>query len=208
MASSIFRVDKGIVIPRVPLRYPIMVLEDEDGVDGINRRGHNGVVIPHYLIAIHKTHHPIRCQGAGKKNRMLGMAFCLWCFAIIDREVVAATREIHRRNLFAINLLRSHANIFSNLVVLLVDFMVMRDRRKLSRLWRKRWLQIGGGILVHRLKLHVDYRGLVAEINVFFTEQVEQIFGKVFGDERDVLRIVNQNRLVAFFEAGRHNKKH
>ena len=204
MASSVLRGDQRIVIPSAGLSHAIVVFEDKNRVGRIDRQWHDGVVVFQYLIAIPKVFHSIIGQSARKQYRMFGMAVRLWRFMIVDREVIAPTRHVHWRNHLAIGLFRSHADVVRNLEVLLVDFVVMRDRRKLSHLRRKWGLQVGGGILVHRLELHVDNRWLVAEIHVLFAKQIEQILGQVFGDERNYLRIVDQNRLVAFFEARRH----
>ena len=139
------------------------------------------------------------------------MALRLRRFVVIDRKIVTMTCQVDRCNHLAVGLLRTHADVIGNLEVLLGDLMVMGDRRKLSHLRCKRRLQVSGRIFMHRLELHVDYRRLVAEIDMFLAKHTKQVFGEVFGDEGYVLRVIHQYRLVALFEArrqGQHSHCH
>ena len=189
------------------LGQSIVVLENEDGVGGIDRRRNDGVVLSQYLITVPEIPDSVMGQGAGKQHRMFRMTLRLRRFVIENREIVALSHQVDRRNHFAKTLLRGHAKVVRNLKVLLPDFVVMRDGRELSRLRRERRLQVGGHILMHRLEFHVNNGRLVAEKHVFLAEQIEQIRWQRIRDERDVLWVIDQNRPVAFLEARRQGQQ-
>ena len=183
------------------LRKAVVILENEDGIGRIDRWRDDGVVVFQYFISIPQISYTVAGQGARKQNRMLGRAFRLGRFVIKHREIVASPHQIDRRNHLATRFLGTHAEIVGNLEVLLPDFMVMRDGRLGSHRGRVRRLQIGGHILVHRLEFHIDQGRLVTEKHVFLTKQFQQIRWQIVSYERNILRVVHQNRLVAFLQA-------
>ena len=74
-----------------------MVLEDENGIDRIDCRWHDAVVVPHNLVAVHEISHARVGQLARKQGRMDGRTVGVRFLEILNRELLSVSRQINGR---------------------------------------------------------------------------------------------------------------
>ena len=205
---SVLGFNQRIVEPSLFVGHAIMVFKDKNRIDGIDRWGHDAVVVAHNLVTIPEILYASVGQLARKHAGMNRPTVGVRLLEVVGREHLVVACHVDWRHQVASRFFRTHAVIIGDLEVLLHNLMEMPDWRDRADRWCVGWLQAGGHIFMIRHKFHVDNGRLVTEKDMLLAKHLQQVSGKIIGDERYVLRVIEQDgRMVAFLYARRESQQ-